>query len=197
MSFNDYLKYVKGHSVDVVSLSTALPDRINTAIKRRMIEAMGGPNKEYTSMLILIDEVFTDNYTITLKSGLFGRNYKIFIDLDEYSVLVKNSTKTYNEDNIFEDPETGLVTKTKSTYFINLDDIYDAGEDTEVCKYIKEGIDKIGKINIDANIITIAVINLLERAGYFKVSNGTNFVSLGKVDDPDNENNTENEPKEE
>ena len=175
MSFNDYLKYVKGHSVDVGSIQTTLPERLNTAIIRR---ASRGVNVDIPS-LIDISKINIDNYKMKLKIRNPYNKYKITIYFDDPIVNVRTKSRNNVDSSVFSNTE--IVTKTLSEYYVDVENILETGnENSEEYKYIHDGIKKIGNDNIVTNIITIVILEVLEIAGFFTFVD--NMINNAKSD---------------
>jgi len=183
MSFNDYLKYVKGHAKET-SLAYGYADRLCTAIRRINIERKGDNYFDITDKLTpSYSEIEADDY-VTIKYDNYVRKVKITADLEDYEIKIssKIDTNVMNDDlglSIYDD--YSVINKRKVSY-----DLYEllrfasthfgkpATENDlkdEVVNYIVNGKDTIGEENIIINVMVIYTIKALESIDFFYTTN--------------------------
>ena len=179
MSFNDYLKYVKGHAKET-SLAYGYADRLCTAIRRIVVEQMGDSYFDLTDRLTpSYTEIEADDY-VMIKYENYARKVKIIADLEDYEIKIssKINNETMNDDlSLSKYDDYSVSNKMKVSY-----DLYEllryasthygklATEDIlndEVANYIVNGRDTIGKENIIINVMVIYTIKALESIDFF------------------------------
>lgn len=179
MSFNDYLKYVKGHAKET-SLAYGYADRLCTAIRRINAERNGDNYFDITDKLTpSYSEIEADDY-VTIKYDNYVRKVKIIADLEDYEIKI--SSKINNEAmydglgfSVYDDYSVSNKRKISydlyellrfaSTHYGKLateDDLND-----EVINYIVNGKDTIGEENIIINVMVIYTIKALESIDFF------------------------------
>lgn len=182
MSFNDYLKYVKGHAKET-SLAYGYADRLCTAIRRIVAERLGDSYFDLTDRLTpSYTEIEADDH-VMIKYEDYARKVKIIADLEDYEIKIssKISNETMNDDlSLSEYDDYSVSNKMKVSY-----DLYEllryastqygklATEDIlndEVANYIVNGRDTIGKENIIINVMVIYTIKALESIDFFYTS---------------------------
>lgn len=179
MSFNDYLKYVKGHAKET-SLAYGYADRLCTAIRRIVAERLGDSYFDLTDRLTpSYTEIESDDY-VTIKYSNYVRTVKIIADLEDYEIKISSKTNAnaLNDDlGLSAYDDYSVSNKRKISY-----DLYEllryasthygklATEDLlndEVANYIVNGRDTIGKENIIINVMVIYTIKALESIDFF------------------------------
>lgn len=179
MSFNDYLKYVKGHAKET-SLAYGYADRLCTAIRRIVAERLGDSYFDLTDRLTpSYTEIEADDY-VTIKYSNYVRTVKIIADLEDYEIKVSSKVNT----NVLNDglgfsayDDYSVSNKRKISY-----DLYEllrfasthygklateADLNDEVINYIVNGKDTIGEENIIINVMVIYTIKALESIDFF------------------------------
>ena len=179
MSFNDYLKYVKGHAKET-SLAYGYADRLCTAIRRIVTERLGDSYFDLTDRLTpSYSEIEADDY-VMIKYENYASKVKIIADLEDYEIKIsaKINNETMNDDlSLSNYDDYSVSNKMKVSY-----DLYEllryastpygklTTEDLlndEVANYIVNGRDTIGKENIIINVMVIYTIKALESIDFF------------------------------
>lgn len=179
MSFNDYLKYVKGHAKET-SLAYGYADRLCTAIRRIVAEQKGNDYFVIADKLTpSYSEIEADDY-VTIKYSNYVRKVKIVADLEDYEIKISSKINTepmYDGLGFSMYDDYSVSNKRKISY-----DLYEllryasthygklATEDDlndEVVNYIVNGKDTIGEENIIINVMVIYTIKALESIDFF------------------------------
>ena len=171
MSFNDYLKYVKGHSMDANGAMSYL-DRLMTALSRKSAEndfIVKGIMDPVEIKNIKIHS-FEDCASFDLISYL-GRKVSISIDLNDLEIDIAQKVDVNQTISLSEYDKSKVINKMK----VNID-LFDllhtsitSGDDPddEAFNYIKNGKETIGINNIEINCMVIYTIKALEELGVF------------------------------
>lgn len=179
MSFNDYLKYVKGHAKET-SLAYGYADRLCAAIRRIVAEQKGNDYFVIADKLTpSYSEIEADDY-VTIKYSNYVRKVKIVADLEDYEIKISSKINTepmYDGLGFSMYDDYSVSNKRKISY-----DLYEllryasthygklATEDDlndEVVNYIVNGKDTIGEENIIINVMVIYTIKALESIDFF------------------------------